>query len=199
MAKTASNAASSTNRMPTSGGLAGRLLRGLQRTADGSGGLAEASALAKVAETATALQLLRVSVETMAEICADANRACDRAIHAADDTERETPVRRVAERVRDLTAAGAKAVMPGHPSLVEGAWMLRIPLPGDDAMTVRIPGLRSVPALDAVLKDTHGSERSRLDALQTGLSEVRVEIRDTRIAILGILDHLNDSLDPAAM
>ncbi len=198
MAKTASHAAVPSNRPASPGGLASRLLRSLQRSAGGRDAIAETSALAQAAETATALQLLRVSVETMAEIRADADRACDRAIHAQDPEERDMLTKRVEERVRDLAAAGAKTVFGGHPSLVKGAWMVKIPLPDGETLTARIPGLRASAHLQTILTDRSLTGRDRLDILQTTLSDLRIEIRDTRIAILGVLDNLSDGLEEAA-
>ncbi len=205
MAKTASSRSAPSVR-PSSEGqtLAGRLLRSVQDAAlgQGRGGLRRGAAglggLPRIAETATALQLLRVCVETMAEICAEAGRLCDRAIHTSEDDARAELVKRLEERIRDLDGAGAQAAIAGYPPLPSGAWMICLDGPDGTVISARIPGIRALGILQGLAGDPDLTGRTRLDQIQIGLSDVRGQIRDARIAILGTLQTLSDALEPAA-
>ncbi len=202
MAKSASRPSATTRRSTGQASLAARLLRGVQVSAGLSSpkphgrlkALHQVTGLSRTGEMVTSLQFLRVAVETMAEICGNADRHCENAIHSADNEERDLHQRRLEERVRDLIAAGAKATLPGYPPLTRGAWMVTVPLPDMDPVTARIPGIRAVGPLGALLEDAGLSGRQRLDQIQKGLSETRVQIRDSRISVLGLLETISGTL-----
>lgn len=173
-----------------SGPLGARLLRGVQALAGvGGASSAQLDTLKAQSTLAAALQLARVSVETLSEIRADADRQCEAALAAPEGPERRKIVERVGERVRDLHLVAGKARIPGHGPLPKETWTLSLQGAEGDQRTVAIPALNALRDLEA--HPGAAGEREWLDRTQAGLNTVRQEILESRAALLQALKALD--------
>ncbi len=186
------------------GGLASRLLRKFQAstgilarekedTAPGTRDRAEAlRAFADQSALATGLQLTRVAVESMAEIRADAERICSGILTGGD----QRGIRRLEERLRDLHSAATMAILPDHPPLTDGNWILSLTPAGTPAgdtgepVRITIPGIRSLKALGSPSPFTLDGANTRASSVKEALEAMRHEIADTRAGLLAALSVL---------